>query len=209
MLGIGDGNRRSHGLAQQARVVMRHARGSRPSTLPPHQSILTLLNSESEDFPHFYLKSEIGLTLEWAHPIFNHMVKFNNAARPAFEELDPLAMDRTFAALADPTRRAIIARMADPATSDDGISVGELAEPFRDEMSLPAVSKHLRVLERAGLLRQQKNGRVRRCHLEAQPLQQAHRWVGHYQRYWSRNLDALADFLENQADSSAPKPSRK
>ncbi len=102
-------------------------------------------------------------------------------------------MDRTFAALADPTRRAIVQRLAE--RSD--VSVGELAEPF--DMSLPAVSKHLRVLERAGLLRQEKDGRVRRCRLEPEPLRQAHDWIAHYQRFWTRQLDALADFLESQS----------
>lgn len=103
-------------------------------------------------------------------------------------------MDRTFAALADPTRRAIVARMAEP--DADGISVTELAEPFMAAMSLPAVSKHLRVLERAGLLRQERDGRVRRCRLDPAPLKRAHDWVAVYQRFWSRQLDALAEFLE-------------
>ena len=120
------------------------------------------------------------------------MVKFNEAARPE--------MDRVFAALADATRRAIVERLA-----EGDSSVNELAEPFLDTMSLPAVSKHLRVLERAGLLRQEKDGRVRRCHLEPEPLRQASEWVNRYRRFWSNQLDALAGFFE----SGGPTPSTK
>lgn len=101
-------------------------------------------------------------------------------------------MDRTFAALADPTRRAVIARLA-----KGDASVGELAEPF--DMSLPAVSKHLRVLERAGLLEQRRDGRVRRCKLMPQPLRQASQWVDRYRAFWEGQLNALADYLENDA----------
>lgn len=119
------------------------------------------------------------------------MVKLNETARPAFEQ----AMDRTFAALADPTRRAILARMAQ--ADEDGVRVTELAEPFLGTMSLPAVSKHVRVLERAGLLKQQRDGRVRRCTLDAEPLRQAAQWVAFYKRFWSNRLDALADYLDS------------
>lgn len=121
------------------------------------------------------------------------MVKLNESARPQFDD----AMDRTFAALADPTRRAIVARMAQVGGS--GIAVTELAEPFMDRMSLPAVSKHLRVLERAGLLHQERDGRVRRCVLDAQPLAQCSAWVDHYRAFWSERLDALAEYLENES----------
>jgi len=110
---------------------------------------------------------------------------------------DPAAaIDRTFAALADPTRRAILARLAD----DDGIGVSDLAAPFLGRMSLPAVSKHLRVLEKSGLLTQARDGRVRRCHLQPEPLQDAHDWVARYRVFWTKQLDALADFLENDPD---------
>jgi len=105
-------------------------------------------------------------------------------------------LDLTFAALADPTRRAIIQQMAN--TSEDGIAVSQLAEPFMDRMSLPAVSKHLRVLERAGLLEQSKQGRVRCCHLQPEPLKAAYEWVRLYQQFWSNQLDSLATFLESQ-----------
>jgi len=82
-------------------------------------------------------------------------------------------LDATFSALADPTRRAILARLA-----HGELSVSELAAPF--DVSLPAISKHLRVLERAGLLAGQKDGRVYRCRLAARPLEQAAEWIGHY-----------------------------
>ena len=108
------------------------------------------------------------------------------------------AIDRTFAALADPTRRAILARVA----QDDGVGVSDLAAPFLDRMSLPAVSKHLRVLEKSGLLTQERDGRIRRCHLQPAPLREAHDWVARYRVFWSGQLDALATFL--QARPSQP-----
>ena len=98
-------------------------------------------------------------------------------------------LDLTFSALADPTRRAILSRLA-----EGDVSVGELAKPF--EMSLPAVSKHLRVLERSGLLVQDPQGRVRRCKLRAGPMREAAEWVQRYRRFWTRQLDALAEFVE-------------
>ncbi|MEM6392819.1 MAG: metalloregulator ArsR/SmtB family transcription factor [Planctomycetota bacterium] len=108
-------------------------------------------------------------------------------------------IDQTFSALSDPTRRSILARVAE----DDGLRVTDLAEPFAGRMSLPAVSKHLRVLERAGLLRQEKDGRVRRCHLDAKPLAEAAAWIGHYRKFWTDRLDALADYLEGDAQGSS------
>lgn len=98
-------------------------------------------------------------------------------------------LDRTFAALADPTRRAILARLA-----EGDVPVTELAEPF--DMTLPAISKHLRVLERAGLLVQEKDGRIRRCHLVAEPLKQAAAWIARYREFWTEQFDALADYLD-------------
>lgn len=120
------------------------------------------------------------------------MVKLYEPARPAFDD----AMDKTFAALADPTRRAIVARMAESA--GEGIRVTELAEPFMGTMSLPAVSKHVRVLERAGLLKQERDGRVRRCRLDPEPIRQAAAWVDFYRRFWSDRLDALADYFDSK-----------
>ena len=98
-------------------------------------------------------------------------------------------LDATFSALADPTRRAILASL-----SQKSLTVLELAEPF--DISLPAVSKHLRVLERAGLLKQEKEGRIRRCKLQAQPMKEAAQWIDKYKRFWEGQLDSLAVFLE-------------
>ncbi len=98
-------------------------------------------------------------------------------------------LNEIFGALADPTRRAILARLALGETS-----VGELAEPF--EMSLPAVSKHLGVLETAGLIQREKQGRVRRCQLDSRPLEAAAGWIEDYRRFWESQLDSLARYLE-------------
>jgi DNA-binding transcriptional ArsR family regulator len=100
------------------------------------------------------------------------------------------ALDRTFAALADPTRRALLARLG----SQDSISVSELAQPFA--MSLPAVMKHLDVLSDAGLVARAKTGRTVACRLTASPMEQAMDWLNRYQRFWSDNLDRLAAFVE-------------
>lgn len=94
----------------------------------------------------------------------------------------------TFAALADPTRRAILARLA-----SGEASVKELAEPF--EMSLPAVCKHLKVLERAGLLQRGRDAQWRPCSLKAAPLREAAGWIDHYSRFWEQSLDRLDDYL--------------
>jgi len=125
--------------------------------------------------------------------MLNHMVKYG----------DP-ALDATFAALADPTRRAILARLATIPVA----SVTELARPFR--MSLPGVHKHLRVLERAGLVAHAKQGRVRRCRLVARPMKDAARWIERYRRFWEAQFDALAAYLAqpNAQESSAWPPDK-
>lgn len=94
----------------------------------------------------------------------------------------------TYAALADPTRRAILARLA-----AGEATVGELAEPFA--MSLPAVSKHLKVLERAGLIARRRQAQWRPCRLEAGPLKDAAKWLDHYRRFWDESLDRLDNYL--------------
>jgi len=99
------------------------------------------------------------------------------------------ALNLTFSALADPTRRAILERL-----SFGDSTVTDLAEPF--DVSLPAISKQLCVLERAGLLTQEKDGRVRRCHLEALPMKEAVEWIAQYRRFWEDQLDSLANYLE-------------
>ena len=103
------------------------------------------------------------------------------------------ALDRTFAAVADPTRRAILHRLA-----RGQASVKELAAPF--DMSLPAISKHLTVLERAGLLRRHKIGRVHRCQLVGDPLGEAAVWLMAYQPFWESKLDALDEYLSQDRD---------
>ncbi len=100
-------------------------------------------------------------------------------------------LDSVFSALADPTRRAVLERLA-----QGEASVTELAEPF--PLSLPAVSKHLRVLERAGLVVRVRQGRTRRCRLAAGPMQEAARWIARYRVFWERQLDALAEYLDQQ-----------
>src|SRR5436309_13602117 len=102
-------------------------------------------------------------------------------------ERDPL--DATFAALGDPTRRAIVERL-----SRGEASVSELAEPF--EMSLPAVSKHLTVLEDAGLITRRKDGRVRHCELKEEPMRAAMQWIASYGRFWGDQLESLGRFLQ-------------
>jgi DNA-binding transcriptional ArsR family regulator len=99
---------------------------------------------------------------------------------------DPLSL--TFAALADPTRRAILARL-----SQGESSVKELAEPFA--MSLPAVSKHLKVLERAGLITRGKEAQWRPCRLDPGPLQDVSHWLEHYSRFWDQSLGRLDKML--------------
>src|SRR5467141_924882 len=96
----------------------------------------------------------------------------------------------TFAALADPTRRAILARLA-----QGEASVTELAKPF--DLSLPGVSKHLKVLQRAGLVTQSRNAQWRPCRLEGGPLRGASDWVGEYRRFWDESFERLDDVLQN------------
>lgn len=98
-------------------------------------------------------------------------------------------LDHTFAALADPTRRAILARLA-----AGEATVGELARPF--DVSRPAISKHLRVLEGAGLVRRAKDGRLSRCELDAGPMRNAADWVERYREFWEGQLDALKRYVE-------------
>jgi DNA-binding transcriptional ArsR family regulator len=115
------------------------------------------------------------------------MVKYSSAT-----------LNRTFAALADPTRRRILAHLA---RGDERVT--HLARPHH--MSLPAVSKHLRVLEKAGLLRRRRYGRVHEMQLEAKPLKEAAQWVEEYRKFWEGSLDRLADYLEKTSKSAGQK----
>src|SRR5205823_4331260 len=102
----------------------------------------------------------------------------------------PDRLSATFAALADPTRRAILHRLAEGVAS-----VNELAKPF--DISLPAVSKHLKVLERAGLIRRSREAQTRPCRLEAAPLKKAADWVEQYRKFWEESFDRLEDYLKD------------
>lgn len=109
-------------------------------------------------------------------------------------------LDRTFAALSDPTRREILAQLA-----RGEMCVTDLAKPHA--MSLAAVSKHLGVLERAGLIRRRRDGRIHSLAIEAGPLQQAQSWIERYQRFWEGNLDHFEQYLE-QIQSENPQTQR-
>ena len=114
--------------------------------------------------------------------------------------MDPLST--TFAALADPTRRAILERLAQGDTH-----VGDLAQPF--DISAPAISRHLRVLEAAGLIRREVDAQWRLCRLRTPPLQQAHGWLQHYADHWERSLDRLTELDEARSASTPRKPARR
>ncbi len=104
-------------------------------------------------------------------------------------------LSQTFSALADPTRRAILARLASGAAT-----VGEIAEPF--DMSLPAVSRHLRVLTDAGLIERHTEAQWRRCELRGEGLRAAADWIDEYRRFWEQQFDRLEAFLERTAPSA-------
>jgi DNA-binding transcriptional ArsR family regulator len=110
-------------------------------------------------------------------------------------------LSATFAALSDPTRRAILARLAEGETT-----VTKLAKPFR--MSLPAVSRHLKVLERAGLITQGREAQWRPCKLETKPLREAADWVEQYRRFWDQRLDRLAHYI-NELQAEEKKHDRR
>jgi DNA-binding transcriptional ArsR family regulator len=116
------------------------------------------------------------------------------------------ALDQTFAALADPTRRAILARLA-----GGEATVNELAEPFR--ISLPAISRHLKVLEQARLIDRERDGSYRRCRLRAGRLEVASQWLSFYERFWNDRFDRLAEHLARthkiQAKEKSHGPARK
>ena len=107
-------------------------------------------------------------------------------------------LDRTFAALADPTRRALLARLDE----QGGVSVSDLARPF--SVSLPAIMKHLDVLSDAGLIARKKVGRTVTCQLKAEPMEQAMNWLAKYERYWTEQLDRLAAFVEDDSWQTSP-----
>lgn len=112
------------------------------------------------------------------------------------------SLSSTFAALADPTRRAILARL-----SQGNLSVTELAEPF--DMSLPAVSKHLKVLEHAGLITRRRSAQWRPCQLQAAALKEVADWVEEYRRFWTESFDRLDDYLKELQVKERTKKEKK
>ena len=111
-------------------------------------------------------------------------------------------LDSTFAALADPTRRRMVETL-----SLRQMRVTDLAEPFA--MSLPAISKHLRVLEKAGLLKRRRLGREHHLALNPAPIQRASDWIEHHRKFWEGSLDSLASYLENENQTTKPKKGKK
>jgi len=111
-------------------------------------------------------------------------------------------LNATFSALADPTRRAILARLASGETS-----VSELAEPF--EMSMPAISKHLKVLQRAGLIERGREAQWRPCRLAPGPLKDASDWLDRYRRFWEESFDRLEDYLRELQKRESKKKEHK
>jgi len=130
-------------------------------------------------------------------------VVHKDADKPdAGQRMSPDQLSSTFAALADPTRRAILARLA-----SGEASVTELAEPF--EMSLPAISKHLKVLQRAGLIARSREAQWRPCRLAAGPLKDVADWIEHYRRFWEERLDRLEDYLRDLQNKEKGKNGRE
>jgi DNA-binding transcriptional ArsR family regulator len=115
---------------------------------------------------------------------------------PRFDQLSS-----TFAALADPTRRAILERLAD--AGRDTVSVTDLAKPFA--ITLPAISKHLKVLERAGLIERARDAQWRPCRLHAAPLKKASDYIDHYRRFWEDSFDRLDQYLKDLQQNDKPK----
>jgi DNA-binding transcriptional ArsR family regulator len=118
------------------------------------------------------------------------------------QPMSPERLDATFSALADPTRRAILARLASGETS-----VSELAEPFA--MSMPAISKHLKVLQRAGLIERGREAQWRPCRLAPAPLKDASEWLERYRRFWEESFDRLEDYLRELQKKDPKKKENK
>jgi len=112
--------------------------------------------------------------------------------------MDPLS--QTFAALADPTRRALLAKL-----SKGEASVTELAEPFLREMSLPAITKHLKVLEKSGLITKTRDAQWRRCKVNGEGMKDATEWLEQYRVFWEESLDRLGDYLKTVTSNASKK----
>jgi DNA-binding transcriptional ArsR family regulator len=116
---------------------------------------------------------------------------------------NPNILDRTFAALAHPTRRALLTRLA----REGSASVSDLAEPF--DVSLMAVSKHLKVLEEAGLIRKEQDGRVHRCSFDPAAIDVANDWIERHRAYWNQQLDSLTTYLEGTRGEADEPPNNE
>lgn len=117
--------------------------------------------------------------------------------------MPPDTLTRTFSALADPTRRAMLARLA-----RGEANVSEIAKPFLKEMSLPAVTKHLKVLENAGLITKSREAQYRPCKLNAEALKPAADWMEEYRQYWEESLDRLGEYLKTVTSAAQRQPSQ-
>jgi DNA-binding transcriptional ArsR family regulator len=115
---------------------------------------------------------------------------YDNAEAPSTVAPEAKALDRVFSALSDPVRRAILERL-----DGEDFLVSELAEPF--DISLQAVSRHIQVLVKAGLVKQERTGRISRCRLDAGPIYQAALWINRYSKYWQSQFDNLAAWLDH------------
>jgi DNA-binding transcriptional ArsR family regulator len=132
---------------------------------------------------------------------FSNPAPTRQQAAPAAHEPDAAALDRVFSALSDPVRRAILERL-----DGEDLLVSQLAEPFA--ISLQAVSRHIQVLVKAGLVTQERTGRISRCRLDAGPIYQAAVWINRYSKYWLSQFDTLAawlDQIERGRAASAPR----
>jgi DNA-binding transcriptional ArsR family regulator len=147
---------------------------------------------DGRDKPGHDARCNPPLDVRTHRPILNQMVYYPTDR-----------LDQTFAAIADPTRRALLAQLK----GRDDIAVSELAKPFA--MSLPAVMKHLDVLSDAGLIARTKTGRTVTCRLTAGPMEDAMKWLNRYQRFWTEQLDRLAAFVEEEPclpNQASPSP---
>jgi len=126
----------------------------------------------------------------------------SEATAELWPEADAEVLNRVFAAVADPVRREILARL-----DGEELLVSELAAPF--DISLQAVSKHIQVLVRAGLVVQERSGRISRCRLDAGPIYQAAVWINRYSKYWQAQFDTLAAWLEQSERAGSGRPKRR
>src|SRR5262244_2838209 len=153
-------------------------------------------------FPRFSLRADPSLSRSLDTNTFSTLYNQSVLKLEGYRMTPSDRLNATFVALADPTRRAILSRLA-----SGEASVTELAEPF--SMSQPAISKHLKVLERAGLISRRRDAQRRPCRLEAAPLAEANGWLEGYRQHWEASFAALDDVLEDLKRQEREKPNRK